>query len=72
VAAPGAPRSLPPPVCVPAPEQCNGLDDDCDGVVDKAAQRRFRRATRSAINHWAIARAAQISQNLSDNELLLG
>ncbi len=24
-----------PPVCVPAPEQCNGADDDCDDQIDE-------------------------------------
>ena len=26
----------PPPECVPTEEQCNGLDDDCDGRIDNA------------------------------------
>src|SRR6185369_17339350 len=30
------PDSGPPvPVCVPTPETCNGVDDDCDGQVDE-------------------------------------
>lgn len=32
----GAPNTLAmPPVCVPVAEQCNGKDDNCDGVIDE-------------------------------------
>ncbi len=31
------------PVCTPTAEQCNGLDDDCDGVIDDGVKTTFYR-----------------------------
>jgi len=36
------------PTCIPKPEECNGLDDDCDGQTDEGGSTGLRRSCQTA------------------------
>jgi hypothetical protein len=64
---------LPPPVCVPAPEQCNGSDDNCDGVVDEGCPVALSPSNalqrESLGDSWG---GADFAETCADNEVLVG
>jgi len=72
----GAPDLLPPitlPVCVPALEQCNGVDDDCDGVVDEGCPVAFSRS--DAVQRESLGDSddgSDFAETCAANEVLVG
>jgi hypothetical protein len=61
-----------PPVCMPMPEQCNGLDDDCDDVVDEGCPTL---SPGSVVQRRALGDSVggtDFSDSCANNEVLVG